>query len=119
MTARKPAGQSMVRTEPAPVLGRNRTAAEATISALREIGRLETVDSARIAALQALADAVDADGANASLWREYRAAEASLREVHDDGTDEIATLIEALSPKVGDQEKSRAKNTRRRGGFSG
>jgi len=86
--------------------GRNRQAAEATIQALQDADRLDLTDSARIVALRALADAVDADGSNASLWREYRAAEATLREVHDETADDFAELIKSLSAEVGDPEKS-------------
>jgi hypothetical protein len=82
--------------------GRNRQAAEAVIEALRLAGRLEPVDSVRVATLQTLADAVDADPVNASLWREYRAAEAALREVRDDGNDELAQILNRLSSPVVD-----------------
>jgi hypothetical protein len=97
---------------PAPIFLRNRQAAEETIAALRDAGRIETVDSARIAALQSLADAIDADGNNASLWREYRAAEAALREVTEDGTDELATLLTGLSATVGDTKNAKPANPR-------
>jgi len=79
------------------IQGRNRIAADATIDALRAAGRLESIDSARIATFQTLADAVDADPVNASLWREYRAAESTLREVNDDGNDELAEILGRLS----------------------
>ena len=86
------------------IQGRNRLAAEATIAALRSAGRLELIDSARIATLQTLADAVDADPVNASLWREYRAAESTLREVNDDGNDELTEILGRLSTPMGDAE---------------
>jgi len=86
------------------IQARNRIAADATITALRSAGRLELIDSARIAMLQTLADGVDADPVNASLWREYRAAETALREVTDDGTDELAEILSRLSTPVGDAE---------------
>ena len=81
--------------------GRNRIAAEETIAALRSAGRLETIDSARITTFQTLADAVDADPVNASLWREYRAAETALREVNDDGNTELTEILSRLSTPVG------------------
>ena len=77
--------------------GSNRVAAELTIRALGDAGRLDSTDAARIAALQALADSVDAHPDNASLWREYRAAEASLREIRDDDTDDLGELLSAVS----------------------
>ena len=84
--------------------GRNREAAEQTIAALRSAGRLELIDSARIAMLQTLADGVDADPMSATLWREYRAAESTLREVNDDGNDELTEILGRLSTPRGDAE---------------
>lgn len=84
-----------------PTYLRNRTAAEEMIQALRSAGRLELIDSARVATFQSLADAVDADMTNASLWREYRAAEESLREVHDDNDSELSDLLRDLSSEMG------------------
>jgi hypothetical protein len=83
--------------------GRNRTAVEETVEALMAAGRLEGVDSARVAMVRALADAVDADPTNASLWREYRAAEVSLREVGENDDDGFKELLESLSSSVGDK----------------
>ena len=95
-----------------PAHGTNRRAAEATIDALRAAGRLETIDSARVTMLQTLADAVDKDAANASLWREYRAAETALREVSDDDTDDFASLLSQLSAKVVDTSGPKPSNAR-------
>jgi hypothetical protein len=83
--------------------GRNRKAIEKTIEAMTALGRLDGVDSARVAMVRALADAVDADPTNASLWREYRAAEVSLREVGDNDDDGFKELLESLSSSVGDK----------------
>lgn len=76
----------------------NLEAAQATLKALRDGGRLEPIDEARVAALLTLAAAVDDDPANASLWREYRAAEATLRETDDTDID-YAGILAALSAK--------------------
>ena len=81
--------------------GRNRLAIEQTIDALRTAGRLESVDNARIAICQSLADSVDSDPNNASLWREYRAAEAALRAANDQTQDEFTSLLASLSAEVG------------------
>lgn len=97
-----------------PAYGRNRSAVEETVEALRTAGRLEQIDAARVAAAQALADAVDADPTNASLWREYRAAESALRESHDTNTDEFAQLLAALSAEVGDSTPPEPKKPRQR-----
>ena len=91
----------------APTYGRNRSAVEDMVDALRATGRLEAIDSARVTAAQALADAVDTEPTNASLWREYRAALETLRQANDGGTDEFAALLESLSAEVGDTPKPR------------
>lgn len=96
-----------------PAWGRNRTAAEMTVHALRELGRLDRVDEARVVTLVALADAVDADPANASLWREYRAAEGAVRELSAEDSDEFAALLDSLSAEVGDSAPPGKKNPRR------
>lgn len=87
--------------------GRNRTAVEQTIAALKLAGRLEQVNSAQIAICQSLADAVDLDPDNASLWREYRAAETALRVANDDNQDEFSSLIADLSAKMGAETKTK------------
>jgi hypothetical protein len=97
---------------PAPVYGRNRTAIETMVTALRESGRIEPVDEARVTAAVALADAVDADPTNASLWREYRAAVETLRQVSDGGTDDFAALMAGLSAEVGDTKNTRTGHAR-------
>lgn len=84
-----------------PTHGRNRQAIEHTIAALRLAGRLEAINSAQIAICQSLADAVDLDPDNASLWREYRAAEAALRVTDDNNQDDFTALIADLSAKMG------------------
>ena len=91
-----------------PQYGRNRTAVELTILALNNLGRLEDIDAAKVASAQTLADAVDADPTNASLWREYRAAEQALRESHDTTADEFAQLLADLSAEVGNTETTGA-----------
>lgn len=102
-----------------PSHGRNRTAVEETLVALRHAGRLEQVDSARVAIVQSLADAVDADPMNASLWREFRAAESALRITDDHDQDEFGQLLEALSAEVGDSSPAGTVEPRGRGGGGG
>jgi len=91
--------------------GRNRTAIEEMLAALTDAGRLENVDSARVAMVRALADAVDQDPTNASLWREYRAAEISLREVGVSDDDGFKELLESLSSEVGNKPNARKKKS--------
>ena len=94
-----------VRKVPVPAYGRNRTAVELMLEALRGSGKLENVDAARATAAQALADAVDSDPSNASLWREYRASLEMLRLLSDGSVDEFANLLESLSSEMGDSKK--------------
>jgi len=94
-----------VRKVPVPAYGRNRTAVELMLEALRGSGKLENVDAARATAAQALADAVDSDPSNASLWREYRASLEMLRLLSDGSVDEFAKLLESLSSEMGDPKK--------------
>lgn len=98
-----------------PAHGRNRQAVEDMVAALRAKGQMDAVDSARLVAAQALADAVDSEPTNASLWREYRAALETLRQAGDNGTDEFAALLAGLSAEVGDSARSRAEDARSRG----
>lgn len=79
-----------------------------TISALRVAGRLEDVDEATIALAEGLAVAVDAEPANAALWREYRAAVSSVQQAGSGGVDDDTTAFlvsirtPAVRPTVGD-----------------
>ncbi len=82
------------------VHGRNRQAIEETIAALRIAGRLESVDNAHIAICQSLADAVDIEPNNASLWREYRAAVTALRAANVQTQDEFSSLLASLSAEM-------------------
>ena len=110
--AKKATSARSSKPAPKPVYGRNRTAVETTVEALRATGRLEAVDEARVIAACALADAVDADPTNASLWREYRAAVETLRLATDGGTDEFAALMAGLSAEVGDSKNRRTRDPR-------
>lgn len=100
--------------------GRNRTAIDEVIETLRQLGRLERIDAALVAAAQTLADAVDSAPDNASLWREYRAAEQELRGVGGEVDDEFTKTLAALRATVGDEKDSKpAKPRGKRGGGSG
>ena len=94
------------------VHGRNRTAVELTIAALKKLGRLTDMDEARVAIVRALADAVDVEPLNASPWREFRAAELHLRETTDSDDDDFTALLKSLSPEVGDPPKARTPKSR-------
>jgi len=100
--------------------GLNRTAIDKVIEALRQLGRLESIDAARVAAAQTLADAVDSAPDNASLWREYRAAEQELRGSGGEVDDEFTKALEALRAPMGDvQDAKPAKPRSKRGGGGG
>lgn len=72
-------------------------AAETTLTALREAGRLEKIDDLRVATIRGLVAALSAEPTNAALWRELRQAEAMLRTVEDDaGADDLTALFAAL-----------------------
>ena len=91
----------------------NLEAAKAVVGALRALGRLEPVDDARVAAFLWLAQACDlADPERpgvAAVWKQYREAEAALREAHDGATDAFADLLATLR----DAEDPKPKDNRR------
>jgi hypothetical protein len=97
----------------------NRKAVDATIKAMRKDGRLKAADAATVQMVESLADAVDIDPANASLWREFRASLDSLMrlglEEKNDG-DEIALIIAALRgpAEVSDSSESKPAKPRAR-----
>jgi hypothetical protein len=90
----------------------NLQALEATIEQLRESGRLDVIDAARVRIALGLAAAVDAMPDNPTLWREYRAAEKALREESEAHGDPFDQLIKSLSAEIRDETKPKAKNPR-------
>ena len=92
--------------------GRNRTAVEATIKALTDHGKIAQVDEALVAIVRTLADAVDSDPLNASLWREFRAAQSDLRSLYEKDDDDFTALIKSLSAEVGDTAPPKPKKSR-------
>lgn len=90
----------------------NRKAVDSTIKAMRKDGRLKAEDAATVQMVESLADAVDIDPANASLWREFRASLDSLMrlglEEKNDG-DEIALIIASLRGTTEVSDSSDAK----------
>ena len=100
-------------TKPAEIHGPNRAALERTIDALRAGSRLNLTDDARIQIARTLATQIDEHPDSAILWREYRAAEKSLREETDAHGDPFEQLIQSLSAPMGDETKPKTKNPRR------
>lgn len=82
--------------------GPQRRATMRLVRTLKDAGRLEDVDHAEVEAAKGLADSVDENPANASLWKEYRAQIQRLRELHGDQDDTLDSLIASLSAPVGD-----------------
>lgn len=79
----------------------NSEAVAATIDALRAEGKLGEADEAFVALALGLAAAVDADPENAALWREYRAALATLTTVGTGaGDDDTQSFLVAVSSAV-------------------
>jgi hypothetical protein len=77
--------------------GVNRIAVDATLEALRALGRLESVDDALVALCRSTADAVDSSPGRATLIKEYRECLVLLREVGPDaGDSDIERLFAAL-----------------------
>lgn len=107
-----PTGTPKRRTSPAtskratakPAVGPVRTALEATLTALRDLGRLEAVDGALVALCESTASAVDSTPTRAALVKEYRECLVLLGGLGNDGGDAFAELMDRLSgAKVGDE----------------
>ena len=95
----------------------NLDAARKTVQAMRDLGRLEPIDEARVQAFLALAHAVDECEAeqrpNPNLWREYRSAEAQLRKESEHHVDDFDKLLQALDSEVGNQAHPKPTHSRR------
>lgn len=83
-------------------MGSNAMELGRTIAELRRMGRLEKVDAAAVQAVRSMARALDADPANAALWRQYR---ETLRELIADDAGPGLDLAD-LFPEVRDETSS-------------
>jgi hypothetical protein len=90
----------------------NVEALKITIQELRNAGKLADIDAARVAIAFGLARAADIMPDNPTVWREYRAAEKSLREETEAHGDPFDQLLRELSAPMGDETKQEKKNTR-------
>ena len=102
----------------------NREAVDQTIGALQSDGKLRPEHAALVTMVQGLASSVDEEPQNASLWREFRAALETLRQIGLEGEedeDEISLIIAALrgSASVQHGEDSKPAKSRPRGGKAG
>jgi hypothetical protein len=80
--------------------GSNLAALVEMLDSLRDAGRLERVDAARVQIALRLARAVDENPENVGLWQQYRAAENVLREVTNDDVDGLAELFASFDAEV-------------------
>jgi hypothetical protein len=92
-----------------PIYGPQRTALESTIAALESDGRLAGIDRARVEICRGLATMLDAEPESAALWREYRAAEKSLREESSEYGDPFDALVASIRDTAVRDEKNSAK----------
>jgi hypothetical protein len=92
------------RKDDAALSADNAARLEVTLGALKELGRLENVDAARVQMLRSIARALDADPGNAALWRQYREALEEL--TADDSSGSLDDEIEDLFTDVGDTPAS-------------
>jgi len=76
--------------------GLNGKAAAKVVESMHDMGRLEVIDEARVQAFLSLAAAVDAVPHDASLWRQYRAAEQEIRLAGAEVDDALSGLYAAL-----------------------
>ena len=105
-TARSPASLAAHtrRMHPRPADGPNVRAIGVTLSELRRMGRVDTVDEAKVQALLSMAEALDLNPFNSQMWREYREAIGGL--IADDsgaGSSAIDDLLDELSTPVRDK----------------
>lgn len=82
----------------------NSSELERTLGHLRQMGRLEEVDAARVQMLRSMAAQLDADPSSAAMWRQYREA---LRElVGGDSGGSLDVDVDRLFAEVGDPPPS-------------
>ena len=98
----------------------NSHAVQQTIDALEADGKLRGEHAGVVAMVRGLAASVDLEPGNASLWREFRAALDTLRQIGlegEDDEDEVQLIIAAIrgGSQVLDSEKPRARVSRARG----
>lgn len=108
MTGRKPTRAEQGRLELGESTNRpavrDRRALETTLRAMRELGRVEAIDAARVAIARTLADEVDAcrrdpehsAGSVAYIAKEYRGALGDLLGAALAPADDFADLLAAL-----------------------
>lgn len=79
--------------------GTNAAALATTLQQLRNLGRLEEIDAARVQMLRTMASALDEEPTRAALWKEYRAALKEL--MADDSSSTVDDALAGLFADVG------------------
>jgi hypothetical protein len=83
----------------------NETAFEETLAELDRMGRLETVDKARVEAVRSMARQLDAKSSNSQMWHVYlEALERLTADDADDGA--VADVLAQLFAPVRDEKAS-------------
>jgi hypothetical protein len=82
----------------------NSEALDQTLAALRDLGRIDRVDSALIQALKSMADSLDRDPSNAALWGRYLGALGDLLGADSDADSGFADALAEIrgATEVGD-----------------
>ena len=88
-------------------MGPREAAAQKSVDAMEAGGLLEDADAATIDAVIGLAQAVDENPGNASLWDKYLAAISDLRSLNDGGGDQFNAAMAGLFASVQHPEKPR------------
>lgn len=83
----------------------NRAACEETLREVERIGRVKSIDAARVQTLRAMATALDLDPFNAQMWREYGEALERLTSDADDAG-AVADNVRVLFGSVRDPQAS-------------
>lgn len=85
-------------------MGNNVSELGRTIAQLRELGRLEKIDAARVQMVRTMARALDENPQNAALWRQYREALSDVLEADDDADSSLAAALAQIrgATEVGD-----------------
>jgi hypothetical protein len=82
----------------------NSEALDQTLAALRDLGRIDRVDSALVQALKSMADSLDHDPSNAALWGRYLGALNNLLGADGDADSGFADALAEIrgATEVGD-----------------
>ena len=77
--------------------GANLASAVKVVDALKDAGRVEDVDDAKVVTFLSLAQSVDRWPNDAALWGQYRQAEATVQKMGAGEVDEVQALIDEIN----------------------